>query len=441
MSIRRSGRKFSYPFGCGLLLLACGFASGAATLEDAWRAALANSPVLAAARADLAAVKAQAAEAQAGYWPQISLQAHAGRTNLDNIETDTAFPLPSSIELDNRAIALEIMQPLYTGGRLSALDAGAEAALGAQQARFEASRQDVLLAAAAAYLGVYEARAVLELAESNAAVITRQRDTVAAAHERGAATATSVAQAEARLAAAQAALIDARGQLVAAEANYRRYVAASLPAELLLPDRIDGLPADLADLAATTRRNFAVLAAQQSLAASRAQREATEAAALPQIALTARVAHALEPDFVFARQDTRAVALTFSLPIYTGGALHAREREAAAIEQRQQYMLEASERAAVEAATRAFVAHDSAVAQETAIDSQIAAAARALEGVRAEYQYGERTLLDVLDAEQELLDARVSAIHAKSASILSALQLKAALGQLTFVGMPENAQG
>lgn len=441
MSIRHPGHRRLIRFGTGALLLAWLSTGGAATLQDAWRAALGNSPVLAAARADLTAAQAQAAEAQAGYWPQISLQGHAGRTNLDNIETDTAFALPASIELDNRAIALEVIQPLYTGGRISAQDASAEARLGAQQARFAASRQEVLLTAARAYLGVYEARAVLKLAENNTAVIIQQRATVAAAHERGAATATSVAQAEARLAAAQAALINARGQLTAAEASYRRYIGASLPAELSLPEQIDGLPTDLTSITAATRQNFTVLAAQQSLTASHAQREATEAAGLPQISLTARVAHALEPDFVFARQDTRAIALTLSMPIYTGGALHARESAAAAIEERQQQLLEASERAAIETATRAFVTHNSAMAQENAIASQITAATRALEGVRAEYQYGERTLLDVLDAEQELLNARVSAVHAKSASILSALQLKAALGQLTFDATAGNIQG
>ncbi|MGH8400373.1 MAG: TolC family protein, partial [Gammaproteobacteria bacterium] len=141
------------------------------------------------------------------------------------------------------------------------------------------------------------------------------------------------------------------------------------------------------------------------------------------------VAH--EPSFPFEKYNTRSVMLQFSMPLYTGGSTRSQVRAAQhQADSRHQDALEA-ERAARDDAVQAWQAYQTASAGLAAINAEITAAQSAYDGVKAEYKEGERTTLDVLNAEQELLSAQVNRLRAQRDEIVAEYALKAATGELT----------
>lgn len=153
--------------------------------------------------------------------------------------------------------------------------------------------------------------------------------------------------------------------------------------------------------------------------------------AKPSVALTGQLLETRDPEIGFSRVDTRSIMLTFSMPIYAGGALdaekHAAEQQAAA---RHDELLDAQRQSRLDAVT-AWQAFETANAQLTAIRTQIRAQRAAVRGVRDEAAVGERTTLNVLNADQELLHAQVNLVRAKRDQLLAAYALKAATGELT----------
>jgi outer membrane protein len=151
----------------------------------------------------------------------------------------------------------------------------------------------------------------------------------------------------------------------------------------------------------------------------------------PSLTLTAQVSKAHEPQFLFERLDTRSIMLNLSMPLYAGGSLtsevHAAKHEAASS---QQQALDAH-RVARDQVISAWQAYQTATAGLAAIQVQITAAQSAYDGVVAEHKEGERTTLDVLNAEQELLNAKVNQVKAQSDETVAEYALKAATGTLT----------
>jgi outer membrane protein len=143
------------------------------------------------------------------------------------------------------------------------------------------------------------------------------------------------------------------------------------------------------------------------------------------------VSAAHEPTFPFEKYNTRSIMLEFSMPIYSGGSnlaqVRAAQRQA---DSRHDDALDA-ERSARDQAIQAWQSYQTAKAGLEAINAQITAAQSAYDGVKAEYKEGERTTLDVLNAEQELLSAQVNRLRAQRDEIVAGYALKAATGQLT----------
>ncbi len=151
----------------------------------------------------------------------------------------------------------------------------------------------------------------------------------------------------------------------------------------------------------------------------------------PSLTLSGQLSKASEPQFLFERLDTRSIMLNLSMPLYTGGTatsqMHAAEHEADSSEQQTQDV----RREAHEQAIRAWQAYQTASAALRAIEVEITAAQSAYDGVQAEHKEGERTTLDVLNAEQELLSAQVNQVRAQRDETVAEYALKAATGVLT----------
>lgn len=330
--------------------------------------------------------------------------------------------------------------PLYRGGLI-------RSSIRAAREREEAGRYDlltienaVLLEAVRAYEDVRRDEAVVELNRSNVRVLEEQLRASRDRFEVGDLTRTDVAQSQARLALARGLLRAAEAQLITSREAFARVVGAP-PVDLQPPPPLGDLPAT---------REAAVREALDSnpdlLAARAAERAAGEdigvarAARRPSVSANADAGYT---NFLGSRDEalglpsgtvnndfsSAGVGVTLSVPLYQGGAPSARVRQAQI--RRSQAMLDIAntERVVAEQATTALENLEAARAIIASAEEQVAASALALEGVRAENSVGLRTILDVLDAEQELLSARVELVRARRDAYVAGFALLATLGR------------
>lgn len=410
-----------------IMLLAAAPALWADTLGQAFSQAYNSNAAIRAQQAQLRASGYQVDQARAGYKPQISFEAGVGTAHNDL--ASPFFPV-STYPQNTKTAGLIITQSLYTGGRVSANVNAAENVQSAQLANLNATEEQVFLSVATAYTDVVRDQAVLKLEQHNVRVLDKQLSATRAEFENGEVTHTDVAQAEARLAGAEASLIRAQGSLAASRAAYVRVVGVE-PGTLEQPVMPEGLPATEAEAAQLAQKDYSVLAARYAENAAQQQIAAVSGRQKPTVALTGQLLEARDPEIGFSRIDTRSIMLTLSMPIYEGGALdaekHAAEQRAAA---RHDDVLDTQRQARLDA-VNAWQAYQTANAQLAAIHSQIQAEQVAASGVRDEAAVGERTTLDVLNADQELLNARVNLVRAQRDQLVAAYALKAATGRLT----------
>lgn len=416
------------------LYLAAGFtvSAHAGTLDQALVQAWQNNPTLEAQRQSLAAAEDRVDEAQGGYYPQVKLFGGIGTSH-----NDVSFmPLPGfafpidEFALNTRQVGLEIDQALYAGGKISGNADVAQHLRDAEEAKLHGAEQEVLLDAVQAYMDVLESQAELELEQGNEQVLKQALDAAQANFNNGEVTHTDVDQAKARLAGTQAARIHAEGAVTAANASYERVMGTG-PDALQQPAPLAGLPASQQDAMALADHNYSVVAAQAASAAAESKADVAASDLKPKLTLVGQISKAHEPQFLFERLDSRSIMLNLSMPLYSGGSLtsqmHAAKHEAASSAQQ---ALDAR-RAARDQAIAAWQGYQTAVAGLAAIQVQITAAQSAYDGVLAEYKEGERTTLDVLNAQQELLNAKVNQIRAQRDETVAEYSLKAATGSLT----------
>ena len=415
--------------GAGLVVSG---AVSAATLEQALAQAWQNNPSLQAERDTLEAAGNRVDTAHGGYYPQVKVFGGLGTSHNDvSFMAIPGFALPlDEFALNTRQIGLEVDQTLYAGGRVSAGVDVAQKQQAAEEAKLHAIEGDVLLQAAQAYMDVLQDQAVVTLEQSNERVLQEALEQAQASFDNGEVTHTDVDQARARLAGAQSARIQAEGALAAANAAYERIIGTA-PEALQQPAELAGLPASQQDALALADRNYGVQAAQYEAAAAESNVDLAESAMKPSLVLSGQVSRADEPQFLFEKLNTRAIMLNLSMPLYTGGSLtsevHAARHQA---DSSAQQALDAR-RQARDQVISAWQAYQTAIAGLAAIQVEITAAQSAYDGVQAEHKVGDRTTLDVLNAEQELLNAQVNHVRAERDQTVAEYSLKAAIGTLT----------
>ncbi|GGB26853.1 type I secretion protein TolC [Tistrella bauzanensis] len=409
-------------------MLATPLAAMAETLQDALVASYVTNPRIDAARAQLRAVDENVPTALAGRRPQAQVQGSAGRAGTSAGDSKT-------YGTDPRSVTLQVTQPVWTGGRVDAQLGQAEAQVMATREQVRSIEQDVLREAATAYGDVYRDRSVVELNVNNIKVLERQLQATRDRFEVGEVTRTDVAQAEARLALAQADLTRARGALASSEATYMRVVGQA-PEALEVPRAFPDLPMSRPDAIARARDdNPSVRSARFTVEVAEQQVQSAQATRMPQVSLVG--SHQRERDSSYAldrTEDSRVVA-QLTVPLYQGGSEFSGIRQAKETRAQRRGELMTAERQAVEGATAAWETLQSARASIVSIDAAVRAADIALEGVREEAAVGARTTLDVLDAEQELFQARVNLVGAQRDVIVAGFQLAAAIGALDIAAV------
>ena len=403
----------------------------AETLTDALVQAYTTNPELLAARASLRSVDEGVPQALAGWRPTVSFSASVTEQHISiNNSAD-------STGLTN-AQSLTITQNVYDGGSTVAATRSAEATVLAQRASLASTEQVVLFDVVTSYSNVVRDAAVVELNINNERRLERQLEAARDRFAVGEITRTDVAQAESRLARAKAERRQAEGDLASSKATYQRAVGRP-PGQLQPAPRVDGLPATVDEVIEFAKKqNPSVLASVYSERAEQADVRTLEAALLPSVDLQGQWSR---NDGVQSSSSSSslnqgvAVTATLTVPLYQAGSVTSQIREQKEIASQARLSISQTQREAVESATQAWEALQSARALIVSLNEEVAAQRIALDGVQQEATVGSRTVLDVLDAEQELLNAQVDLVRQERDEVVTEFQVLAAMGFLTAEGL------
>lgn len=417
------------------LIAAAGVAlAGPANGEDlkaALSTAYQTNPTIRAERARLKAVEETKAQAWAGVLPQVSANGSYSKVDSDQTALFTGAPEEYATNYSPLTAAVQAEQPVFTGFRNFNAIKQAHARVRAGGAQLASVEQQVLRDVAGAYFDVQLNMAVFDLNKRNVTVLIRQQEMATARFDVGEITRTDVAQADARLAAARANLTNAQGALAISRAAYARLVG-QMPGDLEPIETLPELPEDLetAQVIASELAPMLIAAREQS-EVSRRQVKIARGALLPSVSLTAGYQYADEASNFVQRQEEFSYGVRASMPIFLGGLNYSRVREAKALHASDKSRIVEAERQVNENVVSAWESLVAAKAVITSSQSAVDANKLALEGVSREAMLGTRTTLDVLDAEQEMLNAEVTLARAKRDAQTAAYGLLASVGLLT----------
>ena len=420
-----------------MLALSCfiGFGSAgsasAETIKDALAQAYRWNPKLDAARATLRATDEQVAIANSGYRPTVAATANSG--TIDSTVTTTAGASAQS-ETHPHGYAVTATQPLFKGGQVINTVRAAEAQVRAARETLRAVEQQVLLDSSTAFLDVIRDQAILKLRENNVRILTEDRKQTRERFAVGEVTRTDVAQSEATLAAAVSALDLARANLQTSRSNYERNIGV-IPNNLIEPKPVDNMLPRTLDAAVeiSSRENPNVVAALYTEQQARHTVDQIYGQLLPSAQLQAAYSRQYQPSGSSAAVvDSKSVIANLTVPLYTGGLVDAQVRQAKQTHIGRLQQIEQARTETKQAVVTAWAQLIAARAQLVSDNAQVSSAQTALTGVREEERVGQRTLLDVLNAEQVLLNAQVSVVVDKHNIAVAAYSVLAAEGRLNI---------
>ncbi|MEW9919370.1 TolC family outer membrane protein [Marimonas sp. MJW-29] len=408
--------------------LAAPRAADADTLADALVGAYTYSGLLEQNRALLRAADEDVAVAAAALKPV--LRWSAGLTqNFGRVRTSASRV---TIDNDDLTAALNLIAELVLydfGSRRLRIEAAKESVLATREALLDIEQQ-ILLRAVAAYMGVIEAQEFVALRENNVRLLTQELRAAQDRFDVGEVTRTDVALAQAQLAQARSGLAAARGELVSAVEEYRNVVGRD-PGTVRQPSSLPAIRENVDAAKAVAVRNHPSLkSAQHQVAAADLLARATLSDMKPTINLTGRLA---ATENLNANEFNRggSIGLEAGQTIYQGGALSATARRAQAQADAQRGNLHTVRNDVTQDVGNAYATLTTVQAQLAASERQVRAAQIAFDGIREEAALGARTTLDVLDAEQALLDAQSLQVQARAALYVAAYRILASTGRLT----------
>ena len=398
-------------------VLAVGISVGSApaeSLTDALASAYLNSDLLDQQQALLRATDEDVAQAVAALRPIID---YTGRATYVTPEPPTGSPTAS--------LGISLSMLLYDfGGSQLAIEQVKETVLATRAALTDVEQQ-VLLRAVAAFVGVRQAEALVSVNENNVRLVTEALRAARDRFEVGEVTRTDVSLAEAQLAAARAGLAAQQGALVRAREEYRAAVGR-FPGTLTTPRATPSVPPTLEAAKGIARAQHPdIEQAQHQVAAAEIGVARAKTTLYP--SLRGSASADLDDD-----GDTSAtLGINLSGPIYRGGALTSAIRQVAAQRDASRSGLLATVLAVEQNVGNAWANLAVAVASLEANDRQVEAAELALEGLREELRLGARTTLDVLEQQQQLLDARTDRVNTESDRVFAIYALLESMGLLT----------
>lgn len=408
------------------------------TFEETLELTYRSNPTLQAERAGVRAAEESIIQARSGWLPNVSASASISNTTT---ESSGGF-FSQSNTVTPQSYRIDASQAIWRGGEINGAISQAQANVQASREQLRTTEQTVLLQAATAYLDVRRDVSIAEIRRNNVEVLLAQLDAAEDRFEVGEITRTDVSQAEARLSSARAQFAAALSQLAASRARYAalvgQYPATLSPEPPLpeLPNTIEDALEIALDFSPTLR------AAAFTEDSARAAIQTARGAYMPDVSLSASASQGRDQQQSGDQTDRFSVTAQVSVPIFTGGLNRSRVRQATFNADQARMRVAAARRQVTEVVTTAF---NNLVASRSVIASSqqsVEANEIALDGVQQEAFVGLRTTLDVLNAEQELLDARLTLVSAERDSYVAGLTLLQAMGLLTadtlnIVGEPE----
>jgi outer membrane protein len=409
------------------------------TIEAALVRAYQNNPQLNAQRASVRATDENVPQALSGYRPRVALTASAGYQYTDTNTTAGGSPtaiVRTEIHGANapRSAGLTISQTLFNGQQTANRTRGAESQVSGSREALRVLEQTVLLAGATIYMDYLRDAAIVEVQRSNTRVLEQTLKQTRDRFNVGEVTRTDVAQSEAQLAAGKTQQLTAESNLNTTRSNFRRIIgnepenlAPGSPVDRYLP----GTLPSAVDLSLVENPN--VTAAMFGIDVNYLQVKVNEGALLPTVTFQASVQQSYEQTLTIFRSFGASAIAQLSVPVYQGGAEYSLIRQSKETLAQQRLVLEQTRdqtRANVVTAWGQLVAGR---AQVASAQSQVTASEIALNGVREEAKAGQRTTLDVLNAQQALVNARVALVTAQHDRVVASYAVLNAIGRLSPV--------
>ncbi len=444
-----TGRLALLPAGANARLALCGLLTAAAAafplpaasagLAEIVRLARDNDPQFAAARAAAEALRERLPQARALMLPSVALNANANRNETDAtlLGTSTPFLQPGRRDFNSSALSLQVTQPIYRRANRIQLDqAGAQ--IRQSELQLQTAAQDMILRAAQAYFDVLGAEDTLALIEAQKSAIGEQLAISKRSFEVGSATIVDFNEARARYD-----LVTAQGVVAVNELEYRRRALGELigTAPPTLRPLRDGArpippqPTEVAHWVERARRDglsvrlqeAALEIATQEIDRQRAGHQPT----LDAVGSAGQARSGASPTSAVGSDVTQfALGVQLNIPLYQGGAVQSRVREALATQARVREELEAARRSAALAARAAFLGLTGGLEQVRALEAAMESNRVSLASTEVGLKVGVRTQVDVLNAQQALFTTRRDLALARNAALLAGLRLQAAVGEL-----------
>ncbi|HEX2582477.1 MAG TPA: TolC family outer membrane protein [Dongiaceae bacterium] len=419
----------------------------ATELEDALAQAYLNNPTLQAARAQLRQTDESVPQALSGWRPTVigSVQGGYNRITPDNalsrqlLERQNAVDSArqsgfgargGSLTTTPNSYGVTVSQPIFQGFKTVAGTRAAEKAVLAGRAQLEATEQTVLLQAVTAYMNVVRDQEVVEVDRRNVEVLQQQLDYTRARFDAGLATRTDVSEAESRLARSVGEKIAAEGQLTLSRAQYQQ-VIGQMPDQVHAPKLSLSLPQNESAAAALADQRPELVAARHSAESAQENIDVAFGDLLPSLSIEGSYSRVADQRTRGTVEDEATVMGVLSVPLYQAGAPDSRVRQA---KQRYSELLERIEetrRQSVQQAIDAWRQYRAASASVESDRKQLESAQLALEGVIEEQKVGQRTVLDIFDAEQEVRNAQVALVTDQANVVIAAYYLQQTAGRLT----------
>jgi outer membrane protein len=407
------------------------------TIEAALVRAYQNNPQLNAQRAAVRSTDENVPQALSGYRPKVALTASAGYQYTDSNTTQGGTPdaiARTEIHGANapRAAGLTVTQTLFNGNQTANKTRAAESQVSGSREALRVLEQSVLLSAATIYMDYLRDAAILEVQKSNTRVLEQTLKQTQDRFNVGEVTRTDVAQSEAQLAAGRTQQLAAEATLTTTRSNFRRIIgnepqalAPGSPVDRFLPAT---LPAAV-ELSLTENPN--VTASMFGIDVNFLQVKVAEGALLPTVSVQAAVQQSYEQTMTTFRSFGASAIAQVSVPVYQGGAEYSLIRQSKENLAQQRLVLEQTRDQARANTVTAWGQLVAGKAQVASAQAQVTASEIALNGVREEAKAGQRTTLDVLNAQQALVNARVALVTAQHDRVVASYGVLNTIGRLS----------
>ncbi len=408
------------------------------TIEAALVRAYQNNPQLNAQRAQVRSTDENVPQALSGYRPKVALTASAGYqyTDVQSTAGGDANTLVRTPPINGanapRSAALTVTQTLFNGQQTANKTRAAESQVSGAREALRFLEESVLLSAATIYMDYLRDSAIVEVQKSNVRVLEQTLKQTRDRFNVGEVTRTDVAQSEAQLAAGNTQLLAAQATLTTTRANFRRIIgnepqalAPGSPVDRFLPGTLPGA----VELSLIENPN--VTAAMFGIDVNYLQVKVNEGALLPTVSLQASVQQSYEQTMQVYRSFGASAVAQITAPIYQGGAEYSLIRQSKENLAQQRLVLEQTRDQTRANTVTAWGQLVAGKAQVASAQAQVTASEIALNGVREEAKAGQRTTLDVLNAQQALVNARVALVTAQHDRVVASYAVLSAVGRLS----------